>query len=63
MAKKNFKESYYYECTMTGEKFKVTREAPNPDELISVKAYYDMHPEKDDRPEDIKKKVQAEGQE
>jgi hypothetical protein len=63
VAKKNFRETYYYECTITGEKFKVSRQAPNPDDLISVKAFYDMHPEKDDRPEDIKKKVAAESQE
>lgn len=43
---------------MTEEEFKTTREAPNPDDLMSVKAYYDMHPEEDDRPEDIKKQFE-----
>lgn len=49
------KQIFEYECTMTGEQFKTTRRAPNPDDLISVKAYYDMNPEKDDRPERIKR--------
>ncbi len=51
------KQIFEYECTMTGEQFKTTRRAPNPDDLISVKAYYDMNPEKDDRPERIKREV------
>jgi hypothetical protein len=56
MAKrKKFQTSYTYECSLTGESFKVTEKAPNPDELISVKAYYELNPEKDDRPEHIKK--------
>lgn len=45
---------------MTNESYKTTREAPRPDELMSVKAYYDMHPEMDDRPEHIKKSLEAE---
>jgi len=28
--------------------------------LMSVKAYYEMHPEEDDRPEDIKKQLEVE---
>ncbi len=44
---------------MTGETFKTTREAPNPSELVSVKAYYELNPEEDDRPEEIKKQIQA----
>ena len=42
---------------MTEEEFKTTREAPNPDELISVASYYELNPEKDDRPESVKKEL------
>lgn len=42
---------------MTDEEFKTTRQAPHPDELISLEAYYEMNPEKDDRPEHIKAKL------
>jgi hypothetical protein len=54
VARKKHKKIYRYSCTLTGEEFKVTAEAKNPDELMSVKAYYEMNPEKDDRPEHIK---------
>lgn len=49
--------TYDYECNMTGEQFTLTAKAPHPKELMSVKAYYEMHPEKDDRPAVIKKKL------
>ncbi|EQC49493.1 hypothetical protein M899_1618 [Bacteriovorax sp. BSW11_IV] len=45
---------------MTGEAFKTTREAPNPNDLVSVKAYYELNPDEDDRPEEIKKQLQTE---
>lgn len=51
------KKTYKYECAMSGEQFIVTSKAPNPDDLVSVKAYYEMNQEKDDRPADIKKKL------
>lgn len=54
MARKREKKTYTYECTLTGESFRTTREAPNPDELVSVKGYYELNPDKDDRPEKIK---------
>ena len=57
MAKKRTKRIYRYRCTLTDEEFKVTREAPNPEELVSVKAYYQLHPEEDDRPEAVKKRL------
>ncbi|WP_155897074.1 hypothetical protein [Bacteriovorax sp. BSW11_IV] len=61
MAKRKFKKQIYrYECTMTGEAFKTTREAPNPNDLVSVKAYYELNPDEDDRPEEIKKQLQTE---
>ncbi len=57
MARKKRKQIYNYKCTMTEEEFKTTREAPNPDELISVASYYELNPEKDDRPESVKKEL------
>lgn len=54
MARKKFKKIYTYTCNLTGESFKVTKESKNPDDLMSVKAYYEMNADKDDRPEHIK---------
>ncbi|MDD0853143.1 hypothetical protein HBN50_08545 [Halobacteriovorax sp. GB3] len=55
MAKRRQKKQIYrYECTITGETYKTTKQAKNPDDLISVQAYYEMNPEEDDRPEEIK---------
>jgi hypothetical protein len=58
MAKRG-KEFYQYRCTITDEVFTVSRQAPHPDELVSVKAWYDLNPDMDDRPEHIKKQIQA----
>lgn len=55
--KKKIKQIYRYDCTMTGESYKTTREAKNPDDLVSVKAYYELNPEEDDRPIEIKKEL------
>lgn len=55
--KKKFKRIYEYKCTITGETFQTTKEAPNPGELVTVQAYYQLNPDKDDRPEAIKKQV------
>ena len=52
--KKRNKKLYFYNCTLTEERFKTTQEAPSPDELLSVNAFYEMNPEMDDRPENIK---------
>lgn len=57
MAKKHLKQIYRYKCTITDEEFKTTRKVNNPDELVSVNAYYDLHPDMDDRPEHIKIEV------
>ncbi len=54
VSKKKLKKVYKYECTITGEVFKTTAEAKNPSELMSVKSYYDLNPDHDDRPMDIK---------
>ena len=50
---------YDYQCTLTGEKFRLYHESKNTSELISVKAFYELNPERDDRPEVIKKKLAA----
>ena len=60
MSKKKLKKIYKYECTITGETFKTTAEAKNPGELTTVSAYYQMNPELDDRPLEIKVKVKNE---
>jgi hypothetical protein len=59
MSKKKIKKIYKYECTITGEVFKTTAEAKNPGELTTVSAHYQMHPETDDRPIEIKIQVKA----
>ena len=56
--KKRNKKLYFYNCTLTEERFKTTQEAPNPDELLSVNSFYEMNPEMDDRPENIKLEVE-----
>ena len=57
MARKKQIKIYYYECSLTGESYKTTAEAPNPEELMSISAYYQLNPEEDDRPEHIKKEL------
>ncbi len=63
MAKKRNKMIYRYECTITGETFKTTRQAPQVNELMSVRAFYDLNPDKDDRPDYIKKQLEQEYEE
>jgi hypothetical protein len=64
MAKRRKKNEriYKYECTITGEKFKLTEKAENQDELVSIKAYYELNPDEDDRPAVIKKQLELEAQ-
>lgn len=57
MARKKNVQIYRYRCTITDEEYKTTEKADNPDDLISVQAYYEMNPEEDDRPEHIKKEL------
>jgi hypothetical protein len=58
MAKRSREErTYKYKCTITEEEFKVTSKCKTPDELISVRAYYEMNPEEDDRPESVIKQL------
>lgn len=51
MAKRRSKRIYRYKCSLTEQEIKVTSEAPQPEELVTVEAYYQLHPEEDDRPE------------
>ncbi|MBT3982560.1 MAG: hypothetical protein HOE90_14475 [Bacteriovoracaceae bacterium] len=56
--KKRGVEFNFYNCTITGRKFKIHGKAQNPDDLVSVGAYYELHPEEDDRPELEKKQAE-----
>ncbi len=51
------KITYNYTCTLTGEEFVMTGKAKDTKELLSVKAYYEMNPDMDDRPAIIKKRL------
>lgn len=53
MARRKHKKFYRYKCSITEQEFKVTREADNPDDLMSIEAYYELHPEDEDRPESV----------
>ncbi len=55
--RKREKVTYNYQCSLTGEEFVLTEKAANPKELLSVKAFYDMNPDLDDRPAIVKKKL------
>ena len=57
VARKPKVQVHRYKCTITDEEFKTTAKAENPEELISVAAYYEMNPDKDDRPEHIKQEL------
>ncbi len=58
MAKRKREKRYYkYSCTLTGDTYKLTEKIDNTDDLVSVNAYYEMNPEKDDRPLVIKKQL------
>ena len=60
MAKRRGKrkiEFFDYECSITGENYRLSREVKNTDDLVSINAYYELNPEEDDRPADIKKKL------
>lgn len=57
MKRRREKLTYNYECSLSGEQFVTTEKAPHPKELLSVKAFYEMNPDMDDRPAVIKKKL------
>lgn len=60
MSKKKIKKIYKYECNVTNEMFKTTSEAPSPGDLSTVSAFYQMNPDQDDRPLEIKVKIKNE---
>ena len=55
--RKKEKIKYKYECSLSGEKYYLTRKLDKADELLSVNAWYEMNAEKDDRPDAVKKKL------
>lgn len=57
MKRRREKMTYTYECSLTNEQYVLTEKAAHPKELLSVKAYYEMNPEMDDRPAVTKKKL------
>ncbi len=60
MKRKKERIYYRYQCTLTGDEFSMTEKAPHADELVSVEGYYQLHPDKDDRPAVIKKQLALE---
>lgn len=57
MKRRREKMTYNYECSLTGEQYVTTEKAQHPKDLLSVKAYYEMNPDMDDRPAVVKKKL------
>ena len=51
------KVTYNYTCSLTNEEYVLTEKAANPKDLVSVKAYYELNPDMDDRPAVVKKKL------
>lgn len=58
-SRKREKVIYKYDCTLTNKSFKLTEKAPRPDDLVSVEGFYQLNPDKDDRPLFIKKQILA----
>jgi hypothetical protein len=57
MKRRREKTTYSYECSLTGERYVLTEKAAQPKDLVSIKAFYEMNAEMDDRPAVIKKKL------
>jgi hypothetical protein len=58
MAKRRKEKRFYtYECTITAERYKLTKKVDNQDDLVSIDAYYQLNPDKDDRPLVVKKRL------
>jgi hypothetical protein len=51
------KTYYRYECTLTAKSYRLTQECKDPSNLVSIEGYYQLHPELDDRPAVVKKKL------
>ncbi len=61
--RKREQRTYKYECTLTGQEYRLTNKITKVDELISVDAYYQLNADKDDRPAAVKKKLGIEPEE
>ena len=57
MARRKSKQTYNYECSLTGKQYTRGKKINNVENLVSVQAYYQLNPEEDDRPEKIKIKL------
>ena len=59
MARRRKKERvvHKYQCSITEEEFKFYEKSENPDDLMSLKAYYELNEADDDRPDYIKKQL------
>lgn len=55
--KRREKITYNYTCSLTNEEYVTTAKAEHPKDLLSVKAYYELHQDMDDRPAIVKKKL------
>ena len=51
------KRTYKYQCTITGKDYIRTTKTDKTDDLVSIDAYYQLNPEKDDRTEVVKKRL------
>ncbi len=54
MKRRKEKKFYNYECSLTGQNYRLTEKANEPENLVSVQAYYELNADKDDRPDAIK---------
>ena len=45
MPRKRYQETYKYKCSLTSETFQLTKKIKDTEDLISVKAWYDLNPE------------------
>ena len=51
------KRFYNYECSLSGDSYRLTEKVENIEDLTSINAYYELNPEDDDRPAVIRKKL------
>jgi len=58
--RKREETSYNYECIITAKTFKRTAKAKNPEALVSLEAFYQLNPDRDDRPLLVKKRLGVE---
>lgn len=56
------KQTYRYECNLTGEKFNLTKKVADNSDIVSIEGYYELNPEEDDRNEAVKKQAKLDQQ-